>query len=314
MRRLLAAIVGTIAIWHGAASAQWRDEPMKIIVPFAAGGAVDQVARIVAANMPKDMTVIVDNRGGAGGEIGVVAAAKAAPDGKTVLLHTSSLIINPIVKGTSTEAEHMFEPLLRVGETKFVLVVPAKFPAKTFAEFVAEAKNSKRLTYGSTGPGTTLQIAAEMLKEATGIAAVHVPYRGLNPAFIDLLAGNIDFMVTSVTGVLPYVKSGMLRPLATFSDTRAEELPQIPTTAELGFANLKISNWYGLFITSGASEEKRKGLEATFLNVLQVPRVKEQLAQAGVSGVESASEFKADIAQEFVAYRQIVKRLGIVVE
>jgi tripartite-type tricarboxylate transporter receptor subunit TctC len=203
---------------------------------------------------------------------------------------------------------------MRVGETKFVLVVPAKSPAKTFAEFIADAKRNKKLNYASTGPGTTLQIGAEMLKDAAGFDAVHVPYRGLNPAFIDLLAGNVDFMVTSVTGVLPYFKSGMLRPLAMFSDKRAEELPDVPTTAELGFPKLKIANWYGLFITAGTPADKRHELEAIFAKVLEIPRVKEQLAQAGVSGPEGASAFKADVAQEFVAYREIVKRLGISVE
>jgi tripartite-type tricarboxylate transporter receptor subunit TctC len=313
MRRSLIALVGVITLWHGPVFAQWREEPLKIIVPFAAGGAVDQVARIIAAGMPSDMTVIVENRGGAGGEIGVIAAAKAVPDGKTVLLHTSSLVINPIVKGTSAEAERMFEPILRVGETKFVLVVPAKHPKQTLAEFVAGAKDN-RLTYASTGPGTTLQIAAEMLKEAAGFNAVHVPYRGLSPAFTDLLAGNVDFMVTSVTGVLPYVKSGTLRALATFNETRAEELPQVPTTGELGYSGLKISNWYGLFVASGTPVEKRMELEAAFAQAVGSVRLKEQLAQSGIAGVESAKEFKANLAQEFTAYRQIVKRLGIVIQ
>jgi tripartite-type tricarboxylate transporter receptor subunit TctC len=274
---------------------------------------VDQVARIIAAGMPSDMTVIVENRGGAGGDIGVVAAAKAAPDGKTVLLHTSSLVINPIVKGTSAEAERMFEPILRIGETKFVLVVPAKHPAQTFAEFIAGAKGN-RLSYASTGPGTTLQIAAEMLKEAAGFSAIHVPYRGLSPAFNDLLAGNVDFMVTSVAGVLPFVKSGTLRPLATFNEKRAVELPQIPTTGELGYSDLKISNWYGLFIAAATPLEKRMELEATFAQILHSARVKDQLAQAGITGVETAKEFKANLALEFTAYRQIVKRLGIVIQ
>jgi tripartite-type tricarboxylate transporter receptor subunit TctC len=313
MRRSLIAISGAVLLWHGAAFAQWREEPLKIIVPFAAGGAVDQVARVIAAGMPSDMTVVVENRGGAGGDIGVVAAAKAPPDGKTVLLHTSSLVINPIVKGTSVEAERMFEPILRIGETKFVLVVSTKHPAQTFAEFIAGAKGN-RLSYASTGPGTTLQIAAEMLKEAAGFSAVHVPYRGLSPAFTDLIAGNVDFMVTSVTGVLPHVKSGTLRPLAMFNVKRAVELPQVPTTGELGLSDLKISNWYGLFIAAGTPTEKRMELEAMFAQTLESTRVKDQLAQAGIAGVETASEFKANLAQEFNAYRQIVKRLGIVIQ
>lgn len=313
MCRWLSTVIVAV-LWSHAAGAQWREEPLKIIVPFTAGGAVDQVARIVAAGVPKETTVVVENRGGAGGEIGVAAAARAAPDGKTVLLHTSSFVINPIVKGTSEDAENAFEPLLRIGETKFVLVVPSKSSAKTLQEFVSEAKASKKLTYASTGAGTTLQIAAEMLKDAAGLSAVHVPYRGLNPAFMDLLAGNVDFMVTSLTGILPYVKNGTLRPLATFNQSRAEELPDVPTTAELGYPGLKISNWYGLFITSTTPVEKRRELEALFKQVLDTPRVQEQLVKAGVTGPENAGKFKTDLTREFVEYRKIVKALGISIE
>ncbi|HEX4409971.1 MAG TPA: tripartite tricarboxylate transporter substrate binding protein [Xanthobacteraceae bacterium] len=309
----LIAIVALAAV-STSVSAQWRGDPMKIIVPFAAGGAVDQIARIIASNMPPEISAIVDNRGGAGGDLGVIAAESAAPDGRTVLLHTSSMVINPIVRGKADDASRQFEPLARVGDVKFVLVVPDKFPAATFPEFLAAAKKGKALSYGSTGPGTTLQIAAEMLKDATGIAAVHVPYRGLNPAFTDLLAGNIDFMVTSVTGILPYVKSGLLRPLATFNAERANELPQVPTTIELGYPSLKISNWYGLFVSSGVPASKRKELEDIFIQVLRTPHVRSQLEALGVSGIQSSSEFKDSIAQESSYLQKLVKRLGIVAE
>ena len=314
MRFWKIAAACSILVWSHVAFAQWRDEPLKIIVPFAAGGAVDQVARIIAGNMPSEMNAIVDNRSGAGGDIGVTDAARAAPDGKTLLLHTSSLVINAVFRGKSSETEHMFEPIARVGDVKYVLVIPAKFPAASFSEFINVAKDGRRLSYGSTGPGTTLQIAAEMLKEATGIPGVHIPYRGLNPAFTDLLGGNIDFMVTSVTGVLPYVVSGALRPLATFNDQRAVELPQVPTTVELGFPELKISNWYGLFITASTPVDKRRELEGLLLPVLQSPHVQAQLAAAGIRGVQPADPFKKSIEQEFLTYDTLVKHLGIAAE
>jgi tripartite-type tricarboxylate transporter receptor subunit TctC len=191
------------------------DQKIRIIAPFSAGGAVDQVTRIIANNMP-DGGAIVENRTGAGGEIGVNAAAKATPDGRTLLLHTSSHVINPTIRGKAKEVAEAFAPLAKVGSVKFVLVVRSDLPAKSLKELIALAKSGKNLTYGSTGHATTLHIAGEMLNDAAGIKAVHFPYRGLNPAFTDILAGQIDYLLTSVTGVLPHVRAGMVRPLAVF--------------------------------------------------------------------------------------------------
>ena len=258
------------------AQTQAPDDRVRIVVPFAAGGAVDQIARIIANNV-SDTTVIVENRGGAGGDIGVGLVAKAPPGGKTVLLHTSSHVINPTLRGKSLEAAQAFEPLARIGAVKFVLVVRRDLPAQSLAEFIKLGQSGANLSYGSTGPGTTLHIAGEMLNHAAGIRAVHVPYRGLNPAFIDLVAGNIDFMVTSVAGILQYVQAGSIRALAAFESERAEQLPEVPTTVELGFKDLTISNWYGLFVASAVPADKRQQLEMMLLKVLRSPAVRTSL-------------------------------------
>lgn len=258
------------------AQTQAPDDRVRIVVPFAAGGAVDQIARIIANNV-SDTTVIVENRGGAGGDIGVGLVAKAPPGGKTVLLHTSSHVINPTLRGKSLEAAQAFEPLARIGAVKFVLVVRRDLPAQSLAEFIKLGQSGMNLSYGSTGPGTTLHIAGEMLNHAAGIRAVHVPYRGLNPAFIDLVAGNIDFMVTSVAGILQYVQAGSIRALAAFESERAEQLPEVPTTVELGFKDLTISNWYGLFVASAVPADKRQQLEMMLLKVLRSPAVRTSL-------------------------------------
>ena len=288
-----------------------RDEPIRLIVPFSAGGAVDQIARMIANNAPKDTLVIIENRGGAGGDIAVQAAARAEPNGKTVLFHTSSFVINAVLHGKGAEVEKLFDPLVRIGDVQFALVVRPTLPAHSFAEFVALAKSGKSLSYGSTGIGTTLQIAAEMLNKATGINAVHIPYRGLHPAFIDLIAGNIDFMVTSVSGILPYLKTGQMRALATFDVERSPQLPDVPSTAELGYPALAISNWYALFAGSGVPPATREQLEAMFLQILRKPVVAEFLAAAGVGKVQTGEQFGKTLREEFAQFPGLLKRLGI---
>lgn len=285
-------------------------EKVRIISPFAAGGAVDQVARIVANNMP-DGGAIVDNRTGAGGDIGVSAAAKATPDGRTLLLHTSSHVINPTIRGKAKEIADAFAPLARIGSVKFVLVVRSDLPANSLAELIALAKSGKNLSYGSTGHATTLHIAGEMLNDAAGIKAVHVPYRGLNPAFTDILGGQIDYIITSVIGVLPYVKAGKVRALAVFESERAEQLPDIPTTVELGFPGLTISNWYGIFTQAAVPEERRKELETILMNVIRSPKVSEQLNSAGLTEPQNAADFKKSVDADFARWPQLLSRMSI---
>lgn len=308
--RLLFAALIIFASAQASAQLLGSDQKIKIIAPFAAGGAVDQVARIVANNMP-DGGAIVDNRTGAGGDIGVTAAAKATPDGHTLLLHTSSYVINSTIRGKSKEIADAFEPLARIGAVKFVLVVRADLPAKSLAELIALAKSGKSLSYGSTGHGTTLHIAGEMLNDAAGIKAVHIPYRGLAPAFTDILGGQIDYIITSVTGVLPYVQNGKVRALAVFETERAEQLPDIPTAGELGFSELVLSNWYGIFTQAAVPAARRKELEDILMNVLRLPKVSEQLIAAGVTGPQNAAEFKKSVNADFARWPALLNRISV---
>jgi tripartite-type tricarboxylate transporter receptor subunit TctC len=310
MVRLLFAALAVFASANANAQLLGSDQKIRIIAPFAAGGAVDQIARIVANNMP-DGGAIVDNRTGAGGDIGVAAAAKATPDGRTLLLHTSSHVINPTIRGKSKEIADAFAPLARIGSVKFVLVVRTDLPAKSLAELIALAKSGKNLSYGSTGHGTTLHIAGEMLNDAAGIKAVHVPYRGLNPAFTDILGGQIDYIITSVTGVLPYVQSGKVRALAVFETERAEQLPDVPTTVELGFPSLNISNWYGIFTQSAVPQDRRAELEGMIMKVLRSPKVSEQLIAAGVNGPQDAADFKKSVDADFARWPTLLSRMSI---
>jgi tripartite-type tricarboxylate transporter receptor subunit TctC len=285
---------------------------LRVVVPFAAGGAVDKVARVIANRLPPDLGAIVDNRGGAGGDLGVNAVERAAPDGRTVLLHTSSLIINAAYrKGEAESVLKNFRAIAKVGGVKFVLVVRKALPAATVQELIAYSRAGNQLNYGSTGSGTTLHVAGEMLKQSAGITATHIPYRGLAPAFNDLLAGNIDFMVTSVTGIIPFVKEGSMRALAVFDADGAEELPDVPTTAQLGFKDLMISNWYGFFVQPAVPAAARQKLEEAVLTAIRNPEVQQLLAADGIRGSLGGDQFQAELEAEAKGLPLLLKRLNI---
>lgn len=316
---LMAIVVGfcvLAGIPSRAAAQVQRSDNMRVIVAFAAGGVVDQIARLVGQAMSEQLgtPVIIDNRGGAGGELAVNAVATAAPDGKTILFHTSSLTIIAAQKQKAKETAAAFAPLARVGSVKFVLVVRKDLPAKAISDLVKLSDSGTALSYGSTGHGTALHIAAEMLKDATGIKAVHVPYRGLSPAFMDLVGGRTDFIVTSVGGVLPYVKSGGARAIATFDSERAEQLPDIPTTVELGFKELTYSNWFGYFAPAAVPQSIRNQLEELLLKVMRSQKMQAQLNAAGLYGVLNAAQFKKEVEKEFSVWPALMKRLNISAE
>lgn len=289
-------------------------DTMKIVVPFAAGGVVDQIARSIAneAGAALKASVIIENRAGAGGEVGASAVAKAPGDGRTILMGTfGTHILNPILRSKSVEAAAAFAPIVRIGTVKNVLIVRGDLPARSFKELIEFAKAGGRLTYGSAGQGTTLHIAAEMINDAAGIKAAHVPYRGAEPALTDLVNGHIDFVVTSVIGVLPHIQDGRVRPLATFDAERAEQLPDLPTTVELGFQDLTLSNWFGLFVPASTPAESRRELEAVLVAVVRSAKIQGQLVNAGVTGVKGAEAFAMDINDEFKKWPPILRRLGI---
>lgn len=287
-------------------------DTIRIVAPFGAGGAVDGTARLIAEELREvlDQTVIVENHPGAGGQIGVDVAAEAEPDGSTLLIHTASHVIVPTYHRRAEEAAAQFTPLVRLGAVKFVLAVRGDLPAETLEEFI-ELGTTEELTYGSTGPGSTLHIAGAMAVDEFGIDAVHVPYGGLAPLFTDLVAGHIDFVVTSVTGIQPHAEGGRVRPLATFDTDRAEEFPDTPTTVELGYDELQVTNWYGILVRSDVPEDIKARLEEALLEVTSSPRVADNLVASGLRGVQGSDEFSAFVEAEFNRWPPTLDRLGI---
>ena len=289
-------------------------DTVKIVVPFAAGGPVDQLARILAAELGGQLgaDVIVDDRGGAGGAIGSELVARAAPDGNTVLLASlGSQVLSPILKPpTAYDPVKSFEPVMLVGAVPSLLVVSQQLGVTTMKDLLAKAKQQK-LTYGSAGPGTTMNIAVEMLNAAAGVKITHVPYRGAAPALNDLLGGHVDMVNADLPVLLPLVKAGSVKAVALFAAERSPLLPDLPTTKELGLPSVVMENWYGIFLPAGTPQPVRDKLEKALFAVIAVPSVKQRFADNGMHGTLGHDAFAARLTQEFAAWPKTINQLGI---
>jgi tripartite-type tricarboxylate transporter receptor subunit TctC len=292
-------------------------ETVKIVVPFAAGGPIDQLARILqndlAAKLGAD--VIVDDRGGAGGAIGAEFVARAAPDGDTMLLGSlGSCVIGPILKPPAAyDPVKSLEPVMMVGTMPSLLVVAPQSGMVTLADLIAKAKREK-LSYGSAGPGTTMNIAVEMLNAAAGVKITHVPYRGAAPAITDLLGGHIDTLNADLPVLLPLVKAGTLRALALFAPERSPLLPDLPTTKELGLPDVVMQSWYGVFVPAGTPPAVRDRLEQALFAVVNLPPIKQRLADNGMHDPLGHEAFAARLNTEFAAWPATIKQLRITAE
>jgi tripartite-type tricarboxylate transporter receptor subunit TctC len=303
----------------GCAATLWLATPaladtVKIVVPFAAGGPVDQLARILTPELGQKLgaDVIVDDRGGAGGAIGAELVAHATPDGTTVLLSSmGSQVLGPILKApTAYDPVKSFEPVMRVGAMPSLLVVSPQLGVTSLDGLIAKAKQQK-LSYGSAGPGTTMNIALEMLNAAAGVKITHVPYRGAAPAINDLLGGHVDMLNADMPVLLPLVKAGTVRALALFAPERSPLLPDLPTTKELGLPSVVMQSWYGVFLPAGTPVEARDKLEKALFAVIATPTVAQRLADNGMHSPLGHEAFAAQIQKDFATWPETIKTLGI---
>ena len=288
---------------------------VKIVVPFAAGGPVDQLARILGNELgPKlDADVIVENRGGAGGALGTDLVARAVPDGSTILLGSlGSQVLNPILKPPTTyDPAGALAPVMLVGSVPTFLVVSPTLGVSDLNALIAKARSGQQMTYGSAGLGTTMNIAGEMFKAAAGLKVTHVPYRGASPAISDLLGGHVDMLTADLPILLPLIIAGTVKPLALLGTERSPLLPTVPTTVELGLSGVVMENWYGVFVPVGTPLAVRSKLEAALFSVLEIPSVKERLAANGMRGTLGGDAFKAKLPSEFAFWQDTIKALGI---
>jgi tripartite-type tricarboxylate transporter receptor subunit TctC len=292
-------------------------DQIKLVVPFAAGGPVDLIARTLAAELGPRLNgeVIVENRGGAGGVIGTELVAKSPPDGKTLLLaslgsHVLSAALRPQLGYDPVKS---FVPIVYVGAVPSLLVVAARSPIASFDALIARAR-ATTLSYGSAGPGTTMNIAGELMNATVGIKTTHVPYRGAGPALNDFLGGHLDLMVADTTVLLPLVDSGSVRPLALFAPRRSPLLPDVPTTAELGYPQIVMENWYGVLAPAGLPAPLRASLEKAVLDVIAAPSVKERFDAGGLTAPIGGAGFAARLAADVAYWGRAVKTLGISTE
>ena len=301
------------AVWIGAlacaAAAEYPTRPIRLIVPFAAGGGNDTVARLVGAQLAARLgeQVVVDNRAGAGGVVGAELAARAAPDGYTLFLGgVGSHAINPNLH------EHLpydpikdFAPVSLLASAPLILVVHPSVAANSVQELIALARAKPgMLNYASNGNGSSSHLAAVMFASMTGIDIVHVPYKGLSPALTDLLGGQVQLMFSSVVAILPHVQSGRLRALAISGSKRLSLMPDLPTIAEAGVPGYQTSSWYGILAPAGTPKDIVSRLYTEIVKVLAEPDVRKALAAEGADPVGSSPE-------EFAMYIQAEKdRLG----
>jgi tripartite-type tricarboxylate transporter receptor subunit TctC len=293
-------------------------DPIKMVVPFAAGGPVDALARIVAAEIgPRLGTdVVVENRGGAGGMLAVDQVANAAPDGRTILFASvgAFVITNALKPRPGYEQLKVFAPVARVGAAPTLFIVKADSPVKTLPELIAKGKADSKMSYGSAGNGTTMHIAAEQLNAAAGTKITHVPYRGIAPAMNDIMGGHITFLNGDITVLYPLVKQGSIRALAVAGTERSSLLPDVPTAQELGFKDVYMENWYGALVPAATPPDVVAKLEAAVMGALKDPAVWGKISANGVYGPQDAKAFRAQIEKDIPYWAATVKKLGIQAE
>jgi tripartite-type tricarboxylate transporter receptor subunit TctC len=295
----------------------YPDKPVRLIVPFSAGSAVDILARIPAQKLSElwGHPIVVDNRVGANGTIGTEAAAKAPADGYTLLLaNDAGLATSPaLYSKLPYDPLRDFAPIALAASIPIVLVVNASFPASSVKELVSQAKaNPGKIHYASGGNGSAQHLPMEMFKLAAGIDLVHVPYKGLGPAFNDVVAGQIPVMFAGMSNVFPHVKSGRIRALAIASAKRSAAMPELPTMQEAGIAGFDYAAWAGFLAPAGTSPAIISKVNSDLVRVLGVPEVHDKLAALGFEiSPGTPQEFGAKIEREVAKIAKVVKDAGI---
>jgi tripartite-type tricarboxylate transporter receptor subunit TctC len=314
VKALLAALV--LAAATPAALAQgWPSKPVRVVVPLAAGGTGDTLARVVSEEMAKILgqPFVVENRPGSGGAIGTEQVAKSAPDGYTLLSVSPSHVIHPALRPKAGyDPIRDFEPVTLIANTHQILVGHPSVPAANVRELVAYAKkNPGRLNYGSAGTGSATHLNMEMFKQMTGTFIVHIPYRGSTQARQDLVAGEVQLAVDGLLPTLPLIRAGRLKAFGLTSSRRSPAAPDIPTLAEAGVAGYASDTWYGLMAPAGTPKEIVAALHSAAVRAINAPAVRERLTQQGAELLGSSpEEFRKLLERELAVWSRVVKQSG----
>jgi tripartite-type tricarboxylate transporter receptor subunit TctC len=311
------ALAAVLALGAPASFAQdYPTRPITLVVPYPAGGGNDVLGRLVAERMAKALkgAIVVENRGGAGGTIGTRQVAKAAPDGTTMLIATSSLAINPsLYPNVGYDPRKDFAPIGLLASGANVVLVHPSVPAKSIAELIALAKKEPgKLNFASTGSGSSVQLAAELFAAMAGIRINHVPYRGSGPALNDLLGGHVTMMFATLPSAIGIVKGGKVRALAVTGGQRSDVFPELPTIAEAGLAGYQAELHYGLVAPAGTPRPIIDRLNAALRAALEDATLRERLAREGAVPMPSTpEEYAADIEAEEKKWGKIVRDAGV---
>ena len=318
-RRQIMTIAATLAaspISIRLAAQTVSDKPIKFILPVGAGSGVDGITRAASNALGKALgtSIVIDNQPGAGGVVGTNALTKSAPDGSTLSIVSNNQVIYPsVLKSLPFDPIKDITPIAVIGSTPMILVVNAKFPAKNMQEFVALLKaNPGKYNYASSGNGTILHLAAELMTDATGTFATHIPYRGFGPMMADIIGGQVDFGVGALPAVAGQIKSGNLRAICIASSQRAPSHPDIPTAVEQGFPTYLVEGWFAAVGPAKMSADNVKRIHAAITTAFATDEVKTAMARQGNTiNIQSPEASNAFFQSELNKYAAIVKKAGI---
>ena len=312
----LVALGAGLAPFHALADA-YPDRPIRLIVPYAAGGGTDAIARVIAQGVTGQLgqQMVVENNGTAGGNVATAQAAKADPDGYTVLMaNPGPMTVNPhLFKNVKVDPLTAFDPVTLIAEAPLVVVVPEGSRFTSFQALVEAAKAAPGgLTYGSAGNGSASHLATLLLANSAGLDMVHVPYKGAGPAITDLIGGRLDFMVTTLPSVVGFIESGKAKPLAVTMQERSKRLPEVPTIAELGLPDYEAAAWYGFSVPTGTPPEIITKLRDATVAATQTPAVQKSLdVEGAVVIANTPAEFGAFMQQESQRWAAVIEKAGL---
>jgi tripartite-type tricarboxylate transporter receptor subunit TctC len=310
---------GLLLLWVTSSTFAQTGKVTTILVPFASGGTVDIIARQLAPDLGSNLgdSIVIDNRGGAGGTIATAKLATSTPDGKTLMFQHMGFVFNPaLYEKLPFDSRKDIVPVASIGITPNVLVVTNKFPAKTVAEFIAYAKkNPYKVNYGSGGIGSAGHLAMEIFQDAGQFQATHIPYKGSGPAITDLISGQIQAMFMTIAAIKPYIDSGQVRAIATSGLMRTPSLPSVPTLNESGLKGFSYEPWYGVFAPAKTPQKSLEQINAAVNDALKNP---DNQAKLAIQGLEVKTmtmiQFSNIVDADLLKWGKVIKRLNIKAE
>jgi tripartite-type tricarboxylate transporter receptor subunit TctC len=319
MKLVLGALaLGVAALAAPAAAQQYPAKPVRIVVPFAPGGGSDFIARFMAQRLTESLgkQVIVENKPGAGGVIGIEAGIKSPPDGYTLTLIASSYTVNPSVYKLNFDPVSDITPIIQMSQGPLLVVVPPALPVKATRDLIALARSKPgQVNFASSGQGSVIHMATELFQTMAGVKMNHIPYKGTGPALTDTLGGQVDVFFSSIASAMPHVQSGKLRAVAVTTAKRIPALPDVPTVAESGVPGYDVVLWHGLIGPKGLPQPIVERINADVTKALKLKETADQLQNDGVSPAGgSPAQFGAQIEKEIKIWRKVAADAGVKAE